>query len=227
MISNPLGVGHYVERHEPGQSLLNLKFDKLQHFDTVHIDKGQAEYATTVETVSLKKKDYDCYEDNSMKMSECLDEFIAEEMECNLPWAKEHSTKAMDVCSGAEKLSTFRNISFYITTEKYKDAIQEKGCFKPNCKKRRWERKYFEMFPSWVKNHTIIMQGLSDSATTILRKEIRLADFSTFIADCGSYLGLFLGASILSLSDIAISAAKKANKIMKWKRMSQSSLSLK
>ena len=227
MINNPLGVGHYVERHEPGQSLLNFKFDRLQHFDIVHIDKGQAEYATTMKTVSLKKKEYDCYEDNSMKLSECLDEFIAEKLECNLPWAKQHSTKVFDVCSGSDKLNLFRNISFYITTDKYKAAIQKKGCFKPNCVKRRWQRNYYEMFPSWVKNHTVIIQGLSDSATTILRKEIRLADFSTFMADCGSYLGLFLGASILSLSDIAISAVKKANKMMKWKRTSQSALSLK
>ena len=58
------------------------------------------------------------------------------------------------------------------------------------------------------------------------RKEIRLADFSTFIADCGSYLGLFLGASILSLSDIGISLVKKVMKVLKWKKKQHRKVSL-
>ena len=40
------------------------------------------------------------------------------------------------------------------------------------------------------------------TAKVIQRKEIRLADYGTFIADMGSYLGLYLGASILSLTDM-------------------------
>ena len=198
----------------------------MQNTEILHKNKGYTDFSTTIETVTLKKKGYDCYEDNSMIMKECIDEYIAEEMECNLPWAKQHSTKVLDACSGAEKLNLFRNISFYITTDKYKAAIQKKGCFKPNCLKRKWQRTYWETFDSWVKNKTLILQGLPESATTILRKETRLADFSTFVADCGSYLGLFLGASILSLSDIGISLVKKLIKLMKLKKKEHRKISL-
>ena len=45
---------------------------------------------------------------------------------------------------------------------------------------------------------------IPSTAKVIQRKEIRLANMATFIADVGSYLGLFLGGSILSLIDIAL-----------------------
>ena len=198
----------------------------MQNTEILHKNKGYTDFSTTIDTVTLKKKGYDCYEDNSMNMKECIDEYIAEEMECNLPWAKQHSTKELDVCSGAEKLSLFRNISFYITNVEFKNRIKKKGCFKPNCLKRKWQKSYWEMFDSWMENKTLILQGLPESATTILRKEMRLADFSTFVADCGSYLGLFLGASILSLSDIGISLVKKLIKLMTLKKKEHRNISL-
>ena len=59
--------------------------------------------------------------------------------------------------------------------------------------------------------------GLLSDAYTIKRGEILLADFSTFVVDCGSYLGLFLGASILSITDSAvIYICKVKNTIYKW-----------
>ena len=54
----------------------------------------------------------------------------------------------------------------------------------------------------------------------MMKDEIRLADFSTFMADCGSYLGLFLGASILSLSEIGVSLAKRLKKATRYKKNS-------
>ena len=47
-------------------------------------------------------------------------------------------------------------------------------------------------------------------AKVLQRQEVLLADFSTFVVDCGSYLGLFLGASILSLTDSALAYVVKA-----------------
>ena len=216
-VDDPKGAGHYVEKHEPGQSLLNYNFDFLQNFEIYWQSNGYTEVPTSIETVSIKKSTYDCYEDNSMKMNDCINEYIAEQMNCYLPWAKQHSEMNLELCSGPEKLELFRNISFHITSSKYKSGIREKGCLKPNCVKKKWTKVYHEVWPAWG-NNTVIIQAVPDTATTLRRKEIRLADFSTFMADCGSYLGLFLGASILSLSDIGITLVKKVHKIMKWKK---------
>ena len=59
-------------------------------------------------------------------------------------------------------------------------------------------------------NCTRIAIGQQSDAYTIQRKEILIADFSTFVVDCGSYLGLFLGASILSLTDTVLAYILKA-----------------
>ena len=57
-----------------------------------------------------------------------------------------------------------------------------------------------------------------------MKEEIKLADFSTFMADCGSYLGLFLGASILSLSEIGVTLAKRLKKATRYKKKSHQDL---
>ena len=97
MIKTPSGYGHYVEKHEHGQSQLNYRFDFLQNVEILNFDKGYTEFAKNIETLSLKKKNYDCYEDNSMQMKDCIDEYIAEEMGCNLPWNKPHSTNKQNI----------------------------------------------------------------------------------------------------------------------------------
>ena len=45
--------------------------------------------------------------------------------------------------------------------------------------------------------------------TIVQKTEVKIADFGTFVADFGGYLGLFLGASILSITDILGSCAKR------------------
>ena len=223
IIDDKTGGGHYVEKHEPGQSLLNFDFDFLQNFEIYHIDKGYTEMPITIQTSSLKKRNYDCYEDNSMQLTNCINDFIAEQLNCNLPWTKNEGK--YENCNGAEKMDQFRNLTKYITSPENKLKITRKGCFKPNCMKRKWKRIYSETFStsifSWAKpNTTFLYFILPDTATTMMKDEIRLADFSTFMADCGSYLGLFLGASILSLSEIGVSLAKRLKKATRYKKNS-------
>ena len=86
-----------------------------------------------------------------------------------------------------------------------------KGCFRPNCKQTTWTKNQFTNY--WDNEGSAFVAFIiPSSAKVIQRKEIRLADFSTFIADCGSYLGLFLGASVLSLIDIVIAYIKRTFK---------------
>ena len=40
------------------------------------------------DTIMLKKSRYDCFEDNSMNSKDCINELIAEEIGCKLPWEK-------------------------------------------------------------------------------------------------------------------------------------------
>ena len=78
-----------------------------------------------------------------------------------------------------------------------------KGCFRPNCKQTTWTKNQFTHY--WDNEDSAFVAFIiPSSAKVIQRKEIRLADFSTFIADCGSYLGLFLGASVENIYNISL-----------------------
>ena len=228
IIDDKTGGGHYVEKHEPGQSLMNFNFDPLQNFEIYHIGKGYTEMPITIQTSSLKKKNYDCYEDNSMQLTSCINEFIAEQLNCNLPWTTTNQGE-YENCNGADKMDQFRNLTRYIASPENKLDITRKGCFKPNCIKRKWKRIYSETYSasifSWASpNKTYVVFTLSDTAFTLMKEEIKLADFSTFMADCGSYLGLFLGASILSLSEIGVTLAKRLKKATRYRKKSHQDL---
>ena len=89
-----------------------------------------------------------------------------------------------------------------LNSNETKTKIAKKGCFKPNCSKIQWSESDIGTVVRPNKPWTKISLRLSSNTYTIRRSEILLANIATFFADCGSYLGLLLGASILSITDI-------------------------
>ena len=199
--AHKISPGFYVEKHEYQQSWHNYDFDRLKNFEIVHPQRGNTIIAIPTQTKSLKKSNYDCFENNSMKFTHCVNDFLVEELNCSLPWTKRNS-KEIEVCQGSEKLRQFRNLSFHISSaDDLRAKIQAKGCFTPNCISTKWTKIYDEHYALQESNVSTIQIGVPDTSYSIIRKEILLADFSTFVANCGSYLGLFLGLSVLSLTD--------------------------
>ena len=117
----------------------------------------------------------------------------------------------MKACSGSDKLKEFRKVYTQMTSRNTTMKIAK--CLKPNCKTYAWKKTYEDSF-AWPYNKTQMWFGLAHNTYTIRRTEILLADFSTFMADCGSFLGLYLGASVLSMTDILILYAKKMVKVV-------------
>ena len=169
-------------------------------FDKLPRGKGFQIHLVETETTSLKTSRYDCMEDNSITMTNCIDDFIAEQLNCSLPWTKNNNT--WRYCQTEEDLALFRKLSFSITSPYLKQKLTMKGCFRPNCKQTSWVSTQETL--AWDNNHgeSSVKITIPATAKVIQRKEIRLADYGTFIADMGSYLGLYLGASILSLTDM-------------------------
>ena len=208
IVSGSIAPGFYVEKHEYMQSLHNYDFDRLKNFDILHKDKAMTEFHLPIETSLLRKSKYDCWEDNSMKLTDCINNFIEYKLNCSLPWRSSKS----QICSGAKKLQEFRNISLYISSSS--DLINEikaRGCFKPNCVTTTWKQYYQESYDisNSLPNFSNIQMGILQTSHTIKKREILLVDYSNFIADCGAYLGLYLGASVLSLTDNVIIQMKK------------------
>ena len=122
-----------------------------------------------------------------------------EQLGCFLPWSKIESQ--LEVCNG--NLTNFRAVHTSANSEESLKKLKMKGCLKPNCFQTYWKKSYVS-YGNGEPNCIRLSFGLLSDAYTIKRTEILLADFSTFVVDCGSYLGLFLGASILSITDSAL-----------------------
>ena len=195
--------GLYCIKHEKDQSNHNYEVDNFQKLPR---GEGFQEYLIETETTSLKTSRYDCIEDNSMRFKNCIDEFIVHQLNCSLPWINntlgQNSNLTMRYCQSEEDLAAFRNLSFSITSPYFRQQLTSKGCFRPNCKQTTWVKNpYTQNFPT-QEGSSAMKMFIPATAKVIQRKEIRLADYGTFIADMGSYLGLYLGASILSLTDM-------------------------
>ena len=193
--------GYYFTKDEKKQWRHNYELDmSSESLEILRPQEGKFEYLLETHTVSVKRSKYDCYLDNSMYFTDCIEEFYAQQLNCSLPWTSTYGRK----CSTALELKKYRMISDSITSPKMTDQI--KGCFKPNCKKTSWTKNSFdENWDSSEHNRTELVIDLPYSAKVMVKQEIKLAGVSTFIADCGSYLGLFLGASLLSLTDLIVS----------------------
>ena len=150
-----------------------------------------------------------------MKAKDCINDFIAEQLNCKMPWANYHGKDTLVICQGKEKFQDFRNISRSISFMPLRNQLENKGCLKPNCVTYKWLKEYQSTW-AWQtpRNETKLMFPISYNTKTIIRKEIKLADFSTFMVDFGSYLGLYLGASVLSLSEIGLGFFKKLKNLL-------------
>ena len=170
------------------------------------------EVLAETETIHVKKSTYDCYEDNSMKMTHCINDFYATQLGCQLPWAA--TGQGWKECQTPETLAQFRNLSFYITTDEMKAKVEDFGCLKANCRTFKWiKTPYDELWNRNVDGIGTYGHGLyvviPFTSKLLRRQEVMLADFGTFAADCGAYLGLFLGMSVLTITDIFLTFLKK------------------
>ena len=196
----------YFTKHEYKQLRHSYQIDQSVSYQLLQKNEGHTEYLIQTESIHLKMSRYDCFEDNSMYFKECIEDFIAQEIGCHLPWTRTNG-KAK-VCKNQAELEAFRHLSSSMISHQTKEKIAQKGCFKPNCKQTTWIKNQF--IERWERqNETFLLIIIPPSAKVLQRKEVLLADGSTFVADCGSYLGLFLGASVLTLADLFITFIKR------------------
>ena len=203
-IKNSPAKDYFFTKHEKLQLSNNYDID-LNNVEILHRKSGYTQYMQETKTTFVKRSKYDCYEDNSMLITNCINEFYAKQLHCNLPWTTKIDPDFKQ-CETAEELKQFRKLSVDITLPNNTEKINEMGCFKPNCLQTTWtKKKNEEKWDQYYTNKTTLYLILTAMSKLIRRHEIRLADYSTFLADCGGYLGLFLGASLLSITDAIIS----------------------
>ena len=108
----------------------------------------------------------------------------------------------------SEDYKRFFDIYENISWKKSKQELTEFGCMIPNCQQDSWEvtgRNDYDNSMWGVLNTTSLVLIFQRGKCLSIVKEVLTYSGANFIADFGGYLGLLLGASLLSIYDSALS----------------------
>ena len=101
-IKNIASSGYYFIRHEKLQLSNNYALD-LNNAKVFQNDGGYGQKIQETQTTFIKRSKYDCYEDNSMYFTNCINEFYAKQLKClQTTWTKN---------SNGGKWATERNLT--------------------------------------------------------------------------------------------------------------------
>ncbi len=132
----------------------------------------------------------------------------------------------MRLCDQVKDLDNFsdlfRNFTYDEITE---EELKEFGCLTKNCESNTWEVLSNEEpkpidLPS---NHAFFQYYIASGVATKVTREHLSYGIANFVADCGGYLGLLLGASLLSIYDGILDFTKAYQDSMKLRRKLSSS----
>ena len=189
--------GSSIEIHEMGQSLHNYYIDQHKFEWIVPKKTYRKKFGKQVVTQMLKKPKMDCHEGNSNSMMNCVNNFFAKKLGCNLPWVKQNEVK----CTGKEKFEEFKNLSAKLIDAGTEKELAEEACIIPNCHQRAWtidSTEKFDYEKGGNESSSEIWLTFPHYTTVLIRNEIKLYTFSSFFADVGGFLGLLLGESLVS-----------------------------
>ena len=155
----------------------------------------------------------DCDPKNLQKSNKCMKNFIGDKMNCSLPWDKKPTKR---ICSNPQDLFEYRQLRLKISRGYYTDELHDFGCAlksMKNCKETIWTAQR----EISVEDSRVILLGkilwqkilnpdeygivtISPVSTTVEEtQEYYSYTKMDLLADIGGYMGLLLGASILSL----------------------------
>ena len=200
---------YFIEIHESGQSQYNYDVDlsKIEYLDkdshVVYTMSGQQDVVKR-----LKKSNFICHEDNSNQQPDCLNNYYASKLNCTLPWAHTDNQKHTGVCDGRDKFEEFRNLSMSIGEIEATNDLKSMGCLISNCLQNSWTIETSKKLKNPT-NSTYPYFTFSHKTKVLLRNEIELYTISSFFAEIGGYLGLFLGESMVSYFLMGVRWAQK------------------
>ncbi len=201
-----------LEFHEKGQSMIN---SDINWNNVLYLRRNKDVEITFnyVTTVSVNDPNQPCNEQDSHSVSECVDHYIENKLGCKLPWLPTGAT--------IDHSQMFGKIVELIpdnTEQRQCDSIKDKdnfvkliekldgheltkaGCFAYNCMRHSWSIAKTTYFHENSNDSKIQFMFEKSQPVTVFKSSIAYG-FSNFVADFGGYLGLLLGASILSIYD--------------------------
>ena len=201
---NSSNAGYYTQFHEPGQSPYNYDLDHGSIYWFLKGDQlGFQMLSHQTELQKINKNSFSCIEDNSNRLTNCINEYYETKLGCALPWINNNNNPTqMDLCKGVNKFSEFKKLSLSILQPGVKNELSQRGCFEPNCNQRSWNIRYMERVNRTGNEDSNFLGRLwyflPHNSKVLVRTEVELYTFINFFAEVGGYLGLLLGESMLS-----------------------------
>ena len=152
---------------------------------------------TLTKQKKLNLKHRPCKEDPSYSFSTCIKEKLSQRIGCRLPWDR-WSNQDRNVCKSESEFRNFERNYINLHTSESDEMAEEVGCRKP-CSYNEFKFVFgspeVNVRPS-VKNMVAFWAA---SRKTLIEEEVLLYPFTSFIAEFGGALGLFLGFSFITI----------------------------
>ena len=165
-----------------------------RYFYTMEVSKHQY----------LSQEHRQCDSEPKETLRKCLERYFNQRMKCRLPWFKPRTSPGLSECTEVSHtrkyLELIANMS-ELTKEKFMEEI---SCTSPcTMHEYQFEEAMASKIPCsngalCMENSPLHMFAVQD-ANLYVSREVPLYDINSFIADVGGYLGLLLGASVISL----------------------------
>ena len=166
-IKNIASQGYFFIKHEKLQLPNNYALD-FNNVELLANEAGYVQYLQETQTTLVKRSKYDCYEDNSMYITDCINEFYAKQLKCNLPWATKMDPD-LKQCESKDAFEQFRMLSVEITLPNLTEKIKDMRCIKPNCLQTTWTKKRNEEQWATETNETMKLNCGLGVCLTLLR----------------------------------------------------------
>ncbi len=194
-----------VEKHEHGQSTMNYQ---LNTGKTGYVMKYDMRYEVNhvLRKVMLDKPWQRCDAKNGQVFEPCLDKFMLQKVGCRLPWLRNNVSghEQHRECDKPEDLDRYIQVQKTLSDLDTQKELEDFGCLMSNCIFDQWQPLYQETKTNKVapgSNQAKFLLELSKKDCLQTTKQILIYGFGNFVADFGGYLGLLLGASLLSIYD--------------------------
>ena len=136
-----------------------------------------------------------CEEDPSYRFARCAKEKLSEKIGCRLPWDR-WSQQDRKVCETKQEFQQYEQIyrkSYFVESDDMEEMV---GCKRP-CTYN--EFKFVFGSPEVVPSIKNFVGFAAASRKTRIEKEVLLYPLTSFIAEFGGALGLFLGFSFMTI----------------------------
>ena len=173
-----------------------FKFPK-QKEKTVLYEK---QYIKVVSHKRMNRHDAPCEEDSGYNFRECVKKSVLKEVGCLAPW--DHVTETKNTCVGLDQITEYLDFFLQLSNSQQKQLLYRTGCKIPCTYMEYAAITVGDKSMMYLGTENLMQISMSYASTHItVKEEVYTYPFTSFLAEFGGALGLFLGFSFLVVWD--------------------------